>query len=350
MGYCSLLGILRQKNYIYISYLHYDKYVKYVLNEVILMHIRRLVKAGQASHTISLPKEWLDKNKLGKGATLYIHEKSDSELLITPHLAGHSTSEQKAVTIQVDGKELDTIQREITAAYVNNASNIDLVGETISKHAKEIRRMLHDFVALEISEQTANRISAKDLLNLQEISVDKSIKRMDVIVRTMLQDCKITVTGKDLSESVMFRDYDVNRLYFLLARLLKSSLSNPSMAAQLQISPPKVLGKWMLVHYVEQLADAVKGLCADCGTLGTKQRKNVSALLGQLEQDYLDTMKAVHEKNAKLADEIARRRIERQMSCASLSAELPNAAHGCSTISSLLSDIARLVIDEEKEN
>jgi phosphate uptake regulator len=314
------------------------------------MHIRRLVKAGQASHTVSLPKDWLDKNKLGKGATLYIHEKSDSELIITPHLAGQAEGGQKAVTIQVDGKELDTIQREITAAYVNSASNIDLVGDTISKHAKEIRRMLHDFVALEISEQTSGRISAKDLLNLQEISVDKSIKRMDIILRTMLQDCKLTASGKDLSESVMFRDYDVNRLYFLLSRLLKSALSNPAMAAQLQLPPAKVLGKWMLVHNIEGLADAVKGLCSQCASLNAKQKKPVAELLSQIEQDYLDAMRAVYEKNTKLADEIARRRLERQKSCESLSNELPKAANSSSAIASFVSEIARLVIDEEKEN
>jgi phosphate transport system protein len=309
------------------------------------MHIRKLVKAGPASHTISLPKEWLAKNKLAKGATLYIHEQSDSELLITPHLIEPQTTQPQTVTITVDNKALDTIQREITAAYVNNANTIDLIGEGIARHAKEIRRMLHDFVALEIAEQTATRISAKDLLSLSEISVEKSIKRMDIIVRTMLQDAKLTASGKDLSESVFFRDYDVNRLYFLLTRLLKSALTNPQMAAQLELTPAAVLQSWMLVHHLEQLADAVKAVCKACASLEAKQRKNVTAVLGALEQDYLDTMKAVHEKNKTLADDVARRRVQRADAAAALA--VPDITHGCTAISSLLSDIARLVIDKE---
>lgn len=312
------------------------------------MHIRRLVKAGQASHTISLPKEWLEKNKLGKGSTVYVHEKSDHELLVTPHLPGEAVSgEHKTITITVDGKALDTVQREITAAYVNNYKTIDLVGESIAQHAKDIRKMLHDFVALEVAEQSATKISAKDLLDLQEISVDKSIKRMDIIVRTMLKDCQTTAAGKDLSESVAVRDYDVNRLYFLLTRLLKSSLGNPAMAAQFELSPSSVLGSWMLVHHLENLADAVKALCKESATLETKQRKQVVSLLVALEQDYLDAMKAVHEKDRKLADEVARRRAERQSTSAALGEFSPSIAFGCSTISSLLSDIARLVIDAE---
>ena len=312
------------------------------------MHIRRLVKAGQASHTVSLPKEWLEKNKLGKGATLYIHEKSDHELVITPHLPGEAvTGGHKAITIPVDGKALDTVQREITAAYVNNCKTIDLVGESIAQHAKEIRRMLHDFVALEVAEQTATKISAKDMLDLQEISVDKSIKRMDIIVRTMLQDTASTANGKDLSESVHVRDYDVNRLYFLLTRLLKSALGNPALAAQFELSSNSVLDNWMLVHQLEQLADTVKALCKECAGLEAKQRKNVVSALLALEQDYLDAMKAVHDHDTKLADAVARRRTERQAAASALSDALPAIGYGCSTISSSLSEIARLVIDKE---
>ncbi len=311
-----------------------------------MVHIRRLVKAGQASHTISLPKEWLEKNKLSKGATVYLHETSDHELLVTPHLTEQATNKQKTITIPVDGKALDTVQREITAAYVNDASTIDLIGESIATHAKEIRRMLHDFVALEIAEQTATKISAKDLLNLQEISVDKSIKRMDIIVRTMMQDCIATAHGKNLSESVAVRDYDVNRLYFLLTRLLKSALTNPSMATRFNLTPRLVLSNWMLVHHIEQLADVVKMLCKDCATIPAKKRDPMITLLQQLEQDYRDAMKAVHEKNKQLADDVARRHAERRQASDALTA-LPNIAHDCSTISSLLSDIARLVIDAE---
>jgi len=308
------------------------------------MHIRKLVKAGLSSHTISLPKEWLDKNKLGKGSTVYIHEQTDTELVITPHLTEPQTIVQKIVTIPIDGKSLDTVQREITAAYVNNANTIDLIGESIAQHAKTIREMLHDFVALEVAEQTATKISAKDMLNLQEISVDKSVKRMDIIVRTMLQDCLSTATGKDLSESVSVRDDDVNRLYFLLVRLLKSALSNNAMATQLELAPNAILGNWMLIHHLEQFADEVKQVCSQCAKLDGKQRKNVTALVAALNQDYLDVMKAAHAKDKKLADEVARRRAERQEASASLDADL---SHGCSSISSLISDIARLVIDAE---
>jgi phosphate transport system protein len=310
------------------------------------MHVRRLVKAGQASHTVSLPKEWLEKNKLAKGATVYVHETSGNELRITPHL-NDQPAEQKTVMISTNDKNIDTIQREITAAYVNNAGTIEITGTNLAQYANEIRKSLHDFVALEIAEQTPTKISAKDLLNLQEISVSKSLTRMDNIVRTMLQDCILTAQGKDLSQSVMLRDYDVNRLYFLLTRLLKSALSTPAMASRLQLKPTAVLQNWMLVHYLEQLADTIKSLCTACTKTPIKQRKQTTELIINLEADYRDTMKAMHEHNKTLADEVARKHAERQQAINSLAEENPGPAHHCSALSSTLTETARLIIDEE---
>ena len=90
------------------------------------MHARKLVKAGAASHTISLPKSWLDKNMLKKGDTLFIIEKSDSELAITPK-TGEENTRKKEITIDVDNKGVGSIQREITSAYVNNYSKIPVI-------------------------------------------------------------------------------------------------------------------------------------------------------------------------------------------------------------------------------
>jgi phosphate uptake regulator len=153
------------------------------------MHIRKLVKAGQTSHTVSLPKEWISKNELKKGDTVYIHPKSDTELLVSAEKTTKMPS-KKEITINIEGKDIDTIQRDITSAYLNNYNTITLLGENITSRTKAIRKILHDFVALEISEQTSMRIIAKDLLNMQEISLYKTINRMDLIIRTM---CKSTI-------------------------------------------------------------------------------------------------------------------------------------------------------------
>lgn len=308
-----------------------------------MVYIRRLVKAGQASHTISLPKSWLEKNELKRGDTLYVKERSPKELVITPQLNSEPEQEKQTITISIDGKPNDTLQREITAAYVNNYSTIELLGEEIQERQKEIRRMLHDFVALEIVEQGPKKIIAKDFLNLKEISVEATIKRADMIVRTMLQDTITTLKGKSLAQSIKYRDYDVNRIYFLLTRMFKHALQNKSFAEHARLNNPTILSHWILLINIENAADSIKQLC------DTKAKPSqLVSLVAELEQDYADVMKAYHTKNKKLADKVAQRRQQRESTCTSLASKhsgIISATEQCKNLINNINAIARLVID-----
>jgi phosphate uptake regulator len=313
------------------------------------MHMRRLVKAGHASHTVSLPKSWIDKNNLKKGDTLFIIEKSDSELKITPKQE-EEKKEQKEITIDVDNKTIGSIQREITSAYVNNYSRINLVGKSVSEKSKKLREVLHHFVALEVDEQTSSKISAKDLLNLKEISVEKTVRRMDMTLRSIIQDSIKAIGNMSIHESVEQRDNDVNRLYFLLFRLLKSALSNQRIAENFKISNNEVLSTWYLTVNIENIADNAK-------TINRLMDKiNDEALLKQalreIEKAYEDVMKAYYNKDKKLADEVASRRIDIFNKCSKLLIKTPTAGaseviENLKEMATLVCNIARIVIDSE---
>lgn len=305
------------------------------------MHIRRLVKAGQTSHTISLPKEWISKNNLKKGDTIYVHQKSDTELLISTK-ESQKEPEKKEITIDIDGKDIDTIQREITSAYLNNYSTITLIGENITKQTKAIRKILHDFVALEISEQTQKRIIAKDLLNLQEISLTKTINRIDLIIRTMIDDTIKTFEGQQLQESIRYRDYDINRLYFLASRLLKGALKNNQLAEQLGINKEEVLSHWYLIVNLENLADYIKNISE---TAKTKKDTRLKEIIALIQQNYLEIMKARHDNNKKLADAIIKRRKEIYTACNKLENSEINSI--IKAITTTINNIAKIIIDKE---
>lgn len=306
------------------------------------MIIRRLVKAGQASHTISLPKEWLDRHKLSKGDLVYLYEKGDKELMITPESKADEAVPSKEITIQVDGKELGTVAREITSAYINNYNTIMLVGQNISKMTKDIRSVLHAFVALEVADQSSNSIVAKDLLNLKEISIDKTLRRMDMLVRSMIQDSVASLDNPELSQSVSVRDEEVNRAYFLLMRLLKSSLANKQIADFFQLSNEKVLSYYYLTINLENYADCAKQLADYLAK--EKKKDKVKSVLQRVEKSYLDVMKAYFTRDKKLADNVA---LQRE-GLLKEAAELPaGTAELFRNMVTLTNNVARLVMDEQ---
>ncbi len=306
------------------------------------MIIRRLVKAGQASHTISLPKDWLEKHGLKKGDLVYLHERGDKELIITPESKADEPAPQKEITINVDNKDLSTIGREITSAYINNYNTITLYGDKITQKTKHIRNMLHDFVALEVADQTAKSIIAKDLLNLKEISIEKTVRRMDMLVRSMIQDSVAAIDDPDLVQSVVMRDEEVNRAYFLLMRLLKSAMSNKRVADHFQLSNDKILSSHYLTINLENFADAAKHLAEYLGK--EKKKDKLKTVFGAVEKSYLDVMKAYFTKDKKLADGVALQREDMLKQASELPAGI---AELFKTMVSLTNNIARIVMDDE---
>jgi len=314
------------------------------------MHIRRLVKAGPSSHTIALPKEWIEKHNLKKGDAIHLRELSETELAIAPKEQKDLPTIAREKLIEIDNKKIDTIQREITAAYLNNYNLITLVGDSISQKAKAIREIVHNFVALEITEQSTKRISAKDYLNLKEISVDKTIKRIDMMIRTMFEDMLLN-QGKKIQESLELRDEDINRLYFLLSRLLKSSLSEQSIAKQLELQNKDILTYWQIVHDLESIADHIKQ-ATEIISANTANSKEMFELYKQINIAYLDAMKAHYQKDKSLADQVAQKRITINTTAENLATQnkKPAVIQLSENAMSLLMhtiNIARQVIDED---
>lgn len=316
-----------------------------------IMHIRKLVKAGHASHTLSLPKSWLSKNKLCKGDTLYVIEKSDTELTISPKIK-EAKLEKKDITINIDKKDFSTVQREVTAAYINNYNTINLIGEDVARKVKDIRDMLHGFVALEIAEQTSTKVVAKDLLDLKEISIDKTLRRMDMIIRSIIKDSIQTLDGRNLSESIHYQDVDVNRLYFLLSRLLKGALNNKVIADNFNLKNDEILSTWYMILSLENIADNGKNISEIFDKIKKVNKKKLLGIYQSIEESYEEVMKSYFNKNKKLADDVAKKRIAVFDDCKSFlkehnTADAAELMENFKELKTNICNIARIVIDSE---
>jgi phosphate uptake regulator len=314
------------------------------------MHIRRLVKSGASSFTVSLPKGWLDRNNLKKGSLVYISEKSSHELSISPEKV-EEKQEVKEITINIDGKKMDAVEREITSAYVNNYNTIRIMGNSLIEKTKELRRILHNFTALEITEQKATAIVAKDLLNLKEVSINDIIRRMDMIIRSMMQDLA-DIRNKKLSENIHFRDFDVNKLYFLIFRLVKGALNDPLLASHFEIDNTRALGIWYLTVNLENISDCFKNISVNLNELGESFNfGELGDIYGDIRQSYLDIMRAYHKKDKDMAHKVAGARTGIITKCINYAQKNSrfNILDICDNLKeteNLVCNIARIIIDE----
>lgn len=151
---------------------------------------RKLIKFGNSSYIVSLPQKWIQKHGLKKGDIIYLDENNDNELILNSKDKKIEKNADKNITIGVDGKDSNEINRELIAAYINNYSEIIFSGKEIDSKKDIISKLLDSKVGVEIVEQTKNQIIVKDLLDLEAISVKNIARRMDNIIRSMFEELK----------------------------------------------------------------------------------------------------------------------------------------------------------------
>ncbi len=261
------------------------------------MEYRKIIKFGKNSHIISLPKNWLEKHNLNKGDLVYLDEGIKGIVIYPKEIK--EDEKPTSITIDVTGKDRDDIVREISASYINNFNLINITGKDLNKKIPLIKKIIHNLMALEIVEQTPSRIVAKDFLNIKEVSIDELIRKIDVIIRTMIIDSKST-PKKDLYEEIYNRDEDVNRLTFLAYRIIKKALKRPAL---FKIRPTKLLSLWLLALYLEMIADESKRIARYLRELkiDNKLINELISIYSKIEKNYLTTMKAYYNKDKNLA-------------------------------------------------
>ena len=261
------------------------------------MGYRKLIKFGNSSHIVSLPNYWVKKNKLKKGDLIYFEENGNSELVLSSELKKVG-QESKEITIDINNKEFDEIKREVHSAYINNFTTINVVGRNINDRELEVRKIINNLMAAEIVEQSENRITIRDFLDINKISIDNLVRKIDILIRSMLIDYKNNIS-KEKFESIYRRDHNINKLTFLVYRAVKYSINNPEMAKVYNLDNWKLMNYWQLVDRLERIGDEVKRIARSLRdiNLGNKEFKKLIEILGKVENFYVGVMNAYNKQD-----------------------------------------------------
>ena len=269
------------------------------------MEYRKLISFGKSSFVVSLPKAWIRQQKLKKGDLIYL-EPSQNDIILKARPQDDKKEELKSV-ITVENKKLKRIQREIISAYVNNFKEITLLGSEINENAEDIQDFIQRLIALEIVEQDSKKIVAKDFLNLNDISIEQIVKKMDVICRSMLSDCK-NMFKEDNYDSIFRRDQDINKFRYLVYRIVWYGLMNPTdIFKQYNLNPVDLFNYWWFSFSIEQIGDCIKRIARYMKTtdLSKKSKGEYAKFLSEIERNYIEIVKAYYKRNLDLAHKIA---------------------------------------------
>lgn len=226
------------------------------------METRKVYVSGGSTYVISLPKKWVKKTELKAGDSLVVTEQGSSLLV------GASISEKKSTTKEVRISQImsaDALERIIIALYLvgYDTIRIKLDRKDHIPYRKSIRKMLDYLIGIEILEDTNDSMTLEIMVDYRRMTTMHILQRMYSINRSMLLDLgKALKTGDiGLAKDVMVREREIDRLYFLVVRQLKSAVEYPQIAEKLGIERQRdCLGYRIAVKVLERIADHIENI------------------------------------------------------------------------------------------
>ena len=221
------------------------------------MDYRKVQVMGGSTVLVSLPKKWADRHNVRKGDLIAIQERADGSLVISKSAA--EPTEASEVTIAYSSPDLEALTNDITSQYLLGHDFIRIVGEgRFSLEERErVKEVVRRLVGLEIIEEDTESLTIQCLLEHTSLDPHKLLVRMHMLTSAMHRDAIISLTEGDthLSEIVVRRDDEIDRLYFLVVRLLRSAVQNPSLADRYGLSPIDCLDFRVAANLIENIGD-----------------------------------------------------------------------------------------------
>lgn len=250
------------------------------------MEKRKIQRTGGSSFSITLPKKWIELNKIKeqdavvlsslRGGTLVIHSLASLE-------------KQMKRGLVITGLDEEGVKREIIALYILGTEEIEVSAKTITHKQREaIREAVRLLIGFEIIEESMNIIHIKNILSSQKLSFKQSMEKMFTMARSMFKDAAIAFPGdkNDLARDIIERDVEMDKLYFLVLRynhsLLRGKISEEELNLTLEQS-----------HYYENIATQLERVADHAVKIAHMAQASKISIKRSLERSFQDVISSL---------------------------------------------------------
>jgi phosphate uptake regulator len=224
-----------------------------ILPEDLKMDLRKIQRTSGGTFFVCLPKDWAARNGLDRGTVVSITETTDGSIVVNPKYNVERTPQ--VATIMPSA----LLDRVIIEKYLLGYDIIKVQAKDRISHLdrERVKKASTRLVGLEIVEENHSKIVMQCLLEPSTFPPQKILRREYSIVSGVHRDALTALLEGDveLAKNVVARDNEVNRLYFLLVRVLRTVIQNPGLSEKFGILPIDCLDYRLAASLVESIGD-----------------------------------------------------------------------------------------------
>src|SRR5881296_688119 len=258
------------------------------------MEGRKLQLTGGSTYVVSLPKHWVVAAGLKAGDTVFLETEPEGSVSIRPRPA-EKPQLRRRIFEEKGEERRDHLLRKLIGAYIGGFNYVEIrfrpeMGPFVRKVAREFSHMV---IGPEVIEESRNAVVIQDLSDTAELSAEKCLRRMHLIVRAMHEDALEALRTHDeaLARDVAQRDQDVDRLYWMVAKQCNvahtAGAPTPNAASKIELQNSRLIAKLL-----ERIGDHAERIARTYPTFAQ----------GRLEPKLIKEMDAARESATAILD------------------------------------------------
>lgn len=232
--------------------------------------VRSLQKVGNASYSLVLPKDWVERLGLGPRSSVIVEERG-WELVVSPGPERSKRPIRYYEIIAGPEMERDMAIKLLLSAYLAGADLISVTSEERPLTA-ELKGALKDAVSrytigFEVVEDSRQRVSFQELAGSPTIGYGDLLKRMYGITDEMLKNAFRAVkdSDEDSARFVADSDSDVDKFYLYGTRAITISLRDSYAASRFGVEmPEELIAIKSTLKSIERIADHAVAISEFC--------------------------------------------------------------------------------------
>ncbi|MEM3740492.1 MAG: phosphate uptake regulator PhoU [Candidatus Korarchaeum sp.] len=194
------------------------------------LYVRNLQLTGNATYTVSIPKDWVRNLGLGKGSRVYLELMNDGSLRIYGNPPGRPSGASKSFELW-RGDDPDNLVRKIIAAYLAGFSIVTLnFDPELKELASGVRRSLESSVlGFSVLKESRSEFTFYTVIDEGSMRLSDALTKLRENAHHMLEDTYSGMSNADIRvlERVIEEDQIVDKLYLLITKQVTSILMRP---------------------------------------------------------------------------------------------------------------------------
>jgi len=202
------------------------------------MEIRKLQKIKGGSFTLSMPKQWVEKQRLQSGEQIVVREEEDGSLRIFPIATTAEALFEVTLSLE-DYPNLRELQYCVDTYYIQGSNRINIVSKKImsAEQKRRLKQFRTELPGVEVAEEEANKLSFQVLIDAATFSLEALIEKTSTFSLKLQGDAvkSLIESNLPLAKEVLERSKEAQRHYRVTIRQVASASLSRTIAEKIGV-------------------------------------------------------------------------------------------------------------------